>query len=301
MSTPMSGYGGGGGGFVPTPSSGGSTASKQPQHPAHPLATVNSEFDPVGMAKMLILKDLRRSIVDLNMCADKIVEGLLSTGGTSSASSHAAPAGGIGTSPATGEKHDEKKTTTTIAAGIGASPHSIGPQSNLGFGPHSANPHSVQNPLSVQNPQSVNPQSVSALGPPGSVRSIDESTTTTAAGKREMSLSEQYEMAKNTFMNVCDNIQRNMLLVLEVNKQQAKLFNPQTGLAMAWQPLAATSDLSSSTLQQALHGFTEQMNADKQAIRANIDDLNALMKLVSGDRSSAPTSAAAAAAIKMEE
>lgn len=43
------------------------------------------------------------------------------------------------------------------------------------------------------------------------------------------------------------------------------------------------------------------MNADKQAIRANIDDLNALMKLVSGDRSSAPTSAAAAAAIKMEE
>lgn len=87
--------------------------------------------------------------------------------------------------------------------GIGG-PHSTGPQSNLGFGgPNSVNPHSVQNPLSV------NPQSVSAI-PPGSVKSA---STIDEFGRKENELSakEQYEMIKNNFMNVCDNIENNMV------------------------------------------------------------------------------------------
>lgn len=265
-------------GSIPAPLSGSSmtstTSKPSTQQPtqSQQIPTTHTELvdlDPIAAARMLILKDLRRSIVELNSCADKIVEGLTKplAGGSSQT-------GGSNVVTVSGERHDDKKPTI----GGPHSDHSIGPQSNLGFGPHSVNPHSVQNPLSVQNPQSVNPQSnIECAFPPGSVKSADES------GKKEhqikLSQREQYEMAKNNFMNVCDNIERNLLLVLEVNRQQTKLYNQQTGLAVAWQPELNAPNLS---LPQALQGFTNLMNADKQAIRANIDYLNSLMEKFSG-------------------
>ncbi|KAL7077524.1 hypothetical protein ACQ4LE_003531 [Meloidogyne hapla] len=244
------------------------TPSKQASTSAQPTTTTQSDIDPISSSKMLILKDLRRTIVDFNLCAEKVVENFLSE------------STGI---PATAERPEERRSNIMGAStggphsnlGIGG-PHSTGPHSNLGFGgPNSVNPHSVQNPLSV------NPQSVSAI-PPGSVKSAfaaDES------GKKEIELSakEQYEMAKNSFMNVCDNIENNMSLMLEVNRQQKKLYNPQAGSCVAWQDANEIIE-PTTTLPKVIHGFTQLMNADKRAIKSNIEELNNLMKKVSGGK-----------------
>lgn len=108
-----------------------------------------------------------------------------------------------------------------------------GPHSNLGLGggPHSnlgLGPHSVHTPLSVQNPQSVNPQSVAAVAP-GSVKSTGDEQggggirDTSGGGGEDLSVAEQYELAKNQFMSVCDNIERNM--VCDRGGEVAKILN----------------------------------------------------------------------------
>lgn len=140
---------------------------------------------------------------NLNQCAERVLD------------IHTNPAqqpGILGPSSVAADKlHDEKKPA--IGAG--------GPHSNLGLsvgGPLSnlgpMNPHSVQNPLSVQNPQSANPQSVSGMAP-GSVKSTSEEQLQQQLGGREgqeeLSAADQYVEAKNQFMNVCDNIERNMV------------------------------------------------------------------------------------------
>lgn len=245
--------------------------SKQPSTSTQPPAAVQPDIDPIATSKMLILKDLRRTIVDLNLCAEKVVENFLSES--------------TGVSTTTGERPEERRSNIIGASttggphsnlGIGG-PHSTGPHSNLGFGgPNSVNPHSVQNPLSV------NPQSVSAI-PPGSVKS---GSATDEFGKKEIELSakEQYDMAKNSFMNVCDNIENNMKLILEVNRQQGKLYNTNAGYAIATFPVHAGVSVPTLTLPNMLHDFTQVMNADKQAIKSNIEELNNLMKMVSNGK-----------------
>nr|CAD2176565.1 unnamed protein product [Meloidogyne enterolobii] len=239
--------------------------SKQPSTSTQPPAAVQPDIDPIATSKMLILKDLRRTIVKkllktsfLNLLVFPQPLVSVRKRGRSNI---------IGAST-TGGPHSN--------LGIGG-PHSTGPHSNLGFGgPNSVNPHSVQNPLSV------NPQSVSAI-PPGSVKS---GSATDEFGKKEIELSakEQYDMAKNSFMNVCDNIENNMKLILEVNRQQGKLYNTNAGYAIATFPVHAGVSVPTLTLPNMLHDFTQVMNADKQAIKSNIEDLNNLMKKVSNGK-----------------
>jgi len=94
---------------------------------------------------------------------------------------------------------------------------------------------------------------------------------------------------------------------LEVNRQQGKLYNTNAGYAIATFPVHAGVrykifwtfkcqnfknfrkylkffSVPTLTLPNMLHDFTQVMNADKQAIKSNIEELNNLMKMVSNGK-----------------
>ncbi|KAI3413835.1 hypothetical protein GPALN_011314 [Globodera pallida] len=228
--------------------------------------STQTEFDPIGTAKSLILKDLRRAIVNLNQCAERALDCFSNPNQQS-----------LQTAERFHEDGSRKAASTAVVS-------TGGPHSNLGLmsssgGPHSnlglMNPHSVQNPLSVQNPQSSSSdeqqhhQQRMGGGKDG-------------AAEEELTVAEQYAEARDQFMNACDNIERNMQLILEVNRQQGKLYNQQANSAVAWVEVPSMLNVPTTTLPHVLSGYTELMNADKQAIKGNIDSLNNLLMRLGG-------------------
>ncbi|VDO11795.1 unnamed protein product [Brugia timori] len=133
------------------------------------------------------------------------------------------------------------------------------------------NPMSV-NPQSV-NPQSVNPQSVNPLSAnPSSVKSLDEPKSVENLEKKILSPSEAYINAFDYFLGTCDQIENDIMVVQEAQKQSVKFDKMFAG------ELKIVGEMANVNYSQYAQGYVESTARVRNAITRTLKNLNATME-----------------------
>ncbi|KHN72232.1 Mediator of RNA polymerase II transcription subunit 29 [Toxocara canis] len=126
------------------------------------------------------------------------------------------------------------------------------------------------NPMSV-NPQSANPLSVN----PSSVKSLDEPKSVDSADRKSvLSPKEGYNSAMNNFLAVCDQIEINLMLILEAQKQCTRFDKMFTG------ELKAVGDMANANYSQYALGYLDSTNRLRGAIDRTLHSLSAQIEKV---------------------
>ncbi|OZC12322.1 hypothetical protein X798_00844 [Onchocerca flexuosa] len=133
------------------------------------------------------------------------------------------------------------------------------------------NPMSV-NPQSV-NPQSVNPQSVNPLSAnPSSVKSLDEPKSVENLEKKILSPSEAYINSFDYFLGTCDQIENDIMVVQEAQKQSVKFDKMFAG------ELKIVGEMANVNYSQYAQGYVESTARVRNAITRTLKNLNAAME-----------------------
>ncbi|VDK87883.1 unnamed protein product [Litomosoides sigmodontis] len=144
-------------------------------------------------------------------------------------------------------------------------------QQQDGSGTTTHNPMSV-NPQSV-NPQSVNPQSVNPLSAnPSSVKSLDEPKSVENLEKKFLNPSEAYINSFDYFLGTCDQIENDVMVVQEAQKQSVKFDKMFAG------ELKIVGEMANVNYSQYAQGYVESTVRVRNAITRTLKNLNATME-----------------------
>ncbi|MFH4975954.1 hypothetical protein AB6A40_002663 [Gnathostoma spinigerum] len=170
--------------------------------------------DPVALAKSLILRDLRHSLLDLNRKGAELIR------------------------PSSSRQQHQVDAASTS-----------------------------HNPLSV-NPQSVNPQSVNPLSVnPSSVKSLDEPKSVDSPDKKiVLSPKDAYLNSMNNFIAICDQIEMNLVLIQESQRQCNRFDKMFTG---------EVKNYTSSA-----QGYIEHTGSIRGAIDRTLHNLSSMLEKV---------------------
>uniref|UniRef100_A0A915Q4E4 Mediator of RNA polymerase II transcription subunit 29 n=1 Tax=Setaria digitata TaxID=48799 RepID=A0A915Q4E4_9BILA len=139
------------------------------------------------------------------------------------------------------------------------------------------NPMSV-NPQSV-NPQSVNPQSVNPLSAnPSSVKSLDEPKSVENLEKKILSPSEAYINSFDYFLGTCDQIENDIMVVQEAQKQSVKFDKMFAG------ELKIVGEMANVNYSQYAQGYVESTARVRNAITRTLKNLNATMERMNASK-----------------
>uniref|UniRef100_A0A0N5ALU4 Mediator of RNA polymerase II transcription subunit 29 n=1 Tax=Syphacia muris TaxID=451379 RepID=A0A0N5ALU4_9BILA len=197
----------------PTPATPQQAPSSVQSLPPQESVTVQAELppDPICVARLLILKDLRHSIEKLS-----------------------------------------RATSEYFGSALG--------------NPPSANPQSV-NPQSV-NPMSVNPMSVN----PSSVKSDEPKSVEAPEKKAALTPKDVYNNALDEFLAVCDQIETNLLVFQEAQRQFKgfdKMLNGQ---------VLTPNDLANVNYPAFAQSYIDLTTRLRNAIRSTVDNNNAVLQ-----------------------
>ncbi|VDN07176.1 unnamed protein product [Thelazia callipaeda] len=132
--------------------------------------------------------------------------------------------------------------------------------------PMSVNPQSV-NPQSV-NPQSVNPQSVNPLSAnPSSVKSLDEPKSVEME-KKNLSPNEAYINSFDYFLGTCDQIEHNIMVIQEAQKESVKFDKMFAG------ELKIVGEMANVNYSQYAQGYVESTARVRNAISRTLKNLS---------------------------
>lgn len=182
--------------------------------------------DPISLAKNLILKDLRHSLMELNRSAAEFI--------------HPKP----------------QQSQLDASGGVSHNPLSVNPQS---VNPQSVNPQSV-------NPLSVNPSSVKSMDEPKSVESPDK--------KIALSPKDAYLNSLNNFLAIVDQIEMNLVLIQEAQKQCTRFDKMFTG------ELKAVGEMATANYSQHAQGYIESTGRVRNAIDRTLHNLSSQLEKV---------------------
>ncbi|CAG9532257.1 unnamed protein product [Cercopithifilaria johnstoni] len=147
-------------------------------------------------------------------------------------------------------------------------------QQQDGSGTATHNPMSV-NPQSV-NPQSVNPQSVNSVNPlsanPSSVKSLDEPKSVENLEKKILSPNEAYINSLDYFLGTCDQIENDIMVVQEAQRQSVKFDKMFAG------ELKIVGEMANVNYSQYAQGYVESTARVRNAITRTLKNLNATME-----------------------
>jgi hypothetical protein len=107
-----------------------------------PNYTPDQETDPVSLARILILRDLRKAMIEVNQAAERLVGEKISQKQQQIRQAH---------------EHllEKSGSKSQLAAPLSVAPASTAVQNPLSVNPQSVNPPSVNQPQSVNPPKSV--------------------------------------------------------------------------------------------------------------------------------------------------
>ncbi|KAI1713795.1 mediator complex subunit 29 domain-containing protein [Ditylenchus destructor] len=128
----------------------------------------------------------------------------------------------------------------------------------------------INAPQSVTNPMSVNPQSVNApqsVNPPNSVKSVDEKSSVIEDGGNP---TDTYNGAMNHFLNVCDEIEKNLSTVMETYRQYTKFDVACSARTPA--------DVPNSTYPQLIQPYMDLMLDDKKNLNHAVEEIARLQE-----------------------